>query len=115
MEAAYSRLIRFLRPFFELALVRWNVHYRFMLIAGFVTIAGFQFATAQHVAAAEQSGSDNSVIIQTEHGPVKGKIVRPESSREKPGDVGKRVHTPLEVVVPEKPIEPPVPRSNKEN
>jgi hypothetical protein len=53
-----------------------------------------------------------TVIIQTEHGPVKGKIVSPESSIEKPGDIGKRAHTPLEIVVPEKPIEPPKPKSN---
>lgn len=86
-----------------------------MFIAGFVTVATFQFAAAQQISAAERSGNDNTVIIQTEHGPVKGKIVRPESSKEKPGDVGKRVHTPLEVIVPEKPIEPPVPRSKKDN
>ena len=43
------------------------------------------------------------------------KIVQPESSKEKPGDVGKRAHTPLEVIIPEKPIEPPVPRSDKGN
>lgn len=59
-------------------------------------------------AIAADSG-ERDVIIQTEHGPVKGKIVRPESSKEKPGDLGKRAHTPLEVVVPEKPIEPPRP------
>jgi hypothetical protein len=86
-----------------------------MLIAGCVTAATFLLAAARDVSAAEQSGSDNSVIMQTEHGPVKGRIVRPESSKEKPGDVGKRVHTPLEIVVPEKPVEPPVPRSDKDN
>lgn len=91
---------------------------RLGLIGGFVLLAALQFACVVHAKAGDKDGKDSdgdTVIIQTEHGPVKGRIVRPESSKEKPGDVGKRAHTPLEVIIPGKPIEPPVPRTDKGN
>jgi hypothetical protein len=58
-------------------------------------------------ASAADTGDSGTVTIRTDQGPVKGRIVRPKSSVEKPEDIGKRAHTPLEVIVPEKPIEPP--------
>jgi hypothetical protein len=76
-----------------------------IFIVGIVVAANLQI---DREAIAADTG-ERDVIIQTEHGPVKGKIVRPESSKEKPGDIGKRAHTPLEVVIPDKPIEPPRP------
>ncbi|HVZ54787.1 MAG TPA: hypothetical protein VG986_22665 [Pseudolabrys sp.] len=85
------------------------------IIGGIVLLAALQLACITHAAAGDGGRDGQTVIIQTEHGPVKGKIVQPESSKEKPGDVGKRVHTPLEVIIPDKPIEPPVPRSDKGN
>ena len=89
--------------------VRWLGFVGGILVAVFL-----QLGFATRTFAADKSTDDRTVIIQTDHGPVKGKIVRPESSIEKPGDVGKRAHTPLEVVIPEKPIAPPpVPHSNK--
>lgn len=90
--------------------------YWLSLIGRILVAASLQLGLGTNAFAADQPASDGTVTIQTEHGPVKGKIVRPESSIEKPGDVGKRAHTPLEFVVPEKPIEPPtVPRSNRGN
>ena len=87
---------------------------RLGLIGGFVLLATLQLACV-HATAGDKDSDGHTVIIQTEHGPVKGRIVQPESSKEKPGDVGKRAHTPLEVIIPEKPIEPPVPRTDKGN
>lgn len=91
------------------------MQYRLDLIGGIALLAALQFACVMQATAGEKGDDGRTVIIQTEHGPVKGKIVQPESSKEKPGDVGKRAHTPLEVIIPEKPIEPPVPRSDKGN
>ena len=88
---------------------------RLGLIGGCVLLAALQFACVVHAKAGDKENEGRTVIIQTEHGPVKGRIVTPESSKEKPGDVGKRVHTPLEVIIPDKPIEPPVPRTDKGN
>jgi hypothetical protein len=51
--------------------------------------------------------ANGAVELQTRHGPVKGRLVTPRSSKEKPGSAGKRAHTPLRVIVPDEPVEPP--------
>jgi hypothetical protein len=75
------------------------------LVAAVLGAGFFSFHCAAAVAA--DSGDKGTVTIQTDRGPVKGRIVRPKSSDEKPEDIGKRAHTPLEVIVPDKPVEPP--------
>ena len=80
---------------------------RLDLIGGISLLATLQFACVMQATAGEKSDDGRTVIIQTEHGPVKGKIVQPESSKEKPGDIGQRAHTPLEIFVPDRPIKPP--------
>jgi hypothetical protein len=76
-----------------------------ILVAAVPGVGFFCFHCPRAVAA--DTGDNGTVTIQTNQGPVKGKIVRPKSSVEGPDDIGKRAHTPLEVIVPEKPIEPP--------
>jgi hypothetical protein len=68
------------------------------LLAGNATLAADLAPDADHRAAAVTSQSS-----------AYGRIVRPESDIERPGDVGRRMHTPLRVLIPDRPVVPPHP------
>jgi hypothetical protein len=72
--------------------------------AALLMTLSLEVASAADVA--KPRGQDK-IEVQTGNGAVKGKIIRPESSKEKPGDIGRRAHTPLEIFVPDRPIKPP--------
>jgi hypothetical protein len=75
----------------------------------------FAVATVFAVAATIGPASAADLVLQQRHaaetqsGSVHGRLIRPESSIERPEDKGKRAHTPLRVIVPDHPIEPPRP------
>ena len=84
---------------------------------GLVLVVACLAAVSCRAFAADTAPPDQREIeIQTEQGPVKGKIVSPPASIEKPEDIGKRVHPPLRVFVPDRPVSPPAaPNSGKGN
>jgi hypothetical protein len=55
---------------------------------------------------ASSTGKD-AIELQTSRGPVKGRLVVPESSEQNPGDASGRARTPLRAIVPQQRIEPP--------
>jgi hypothetical protein len=68
-------------------------------------------ATAPRLA--DGSSETGTVEIQTPQGPIKGKLWTPGSGREELSDHGKRARTPLRVIVPQQPYEPPTPGADQ--
>jgi hypothetical protein len=83
------------------------------LVALALTTAGVGLARMD---TAQAAGDGKAPPAHTESGrhPAAGatspRVIVPESSREKPGDVGKRAHTHYEILDTHGPITPPHPR-----
>jgi len=71
-------------------------------VAAIIAIAIATSSNAADSAAPDQD-KKSVTVIQTNHEPVKAKIITPESGPDGPG----RAHLPIRIIVPDEPITPP--------